>query len=46
MNRDVQALDQSSQRSSGSQASHTSTPANIWPSSVAAGNHYYYYYTL
>ncbi|KYN00427.1 PREDICTED: uncharacterized protein LOC108775856 [Cyphomyrmex costatus] len=35
-NRDVQALDQNSQRSSGSQASHTSTPANIWPS-VSAG---------
>ncbi|KYN21423.1 PREDICTED: uncharacterized protein LOC108759848 [Trachymyrmex cornetzi] len=37
MNRDVQGLDQNSQRSSGSQASHTSTPANIWPSSAAAG---------
>ncbi|XP_024885595.1 uncharacterized protein LOC112463420 [Temnothorax curvispinosus] len=37
MNRDIQALDQNSQRSSGSQASHTSTPANIWPSSAAAG---------
>ncbi|KYM79722.1 Pericentriolar material 1 protein [Atta colombica] len=37
MNRDVQVLDQNSQRSSGSQVSHTSTPANIWPSSAAAG---------
>ncbi|XP_039305243.1 uncharacterized protein LOC105195216 isoform X2 [Solenopsis invicta] len=35
MNRDVQALDQSSQKSSGSQASHTSTPANIWPATTA-----------
>ncbi|EZA52085.1 hypothetical protein DMN91_012046 [Ooceraea biroi] len=35
VNRDVQALDQHSQRSSGSQASHTSTPANIWPASTA-----------
>jgi len=42
MNRDVQALDQNSQRSSGSQASQNSTPANIWPSSAAAGKHYYY----
>lgn len=41
MNRD-QALDQNSQRSSGSQASHTSTPANIWPSSAAAGKYCYY----
>ncbi|XP_011880116.1 PREDICTED: uncharacterized protein LOC105568784 [Vollenhovia emeryi] len=37
MNRDVQALDQNSQRSSGSQASHTSTPANIWPSAAGGG---------
>ncbi|KAL0115356.1 hypothetical protein PUN28_010710 [Cardiocondyla obscurior] len=36
MNRDVQALDQHSQRSSGSQASHTSTPGNIWPP-ISAG---------
>ncbi|KYN37986.1 Pericentriolar material 1 protein [Trachymyrmex septentrionalis] len=38
MNRDVQASDQNSQRSSGSQASHTSIPANIWPPSAAAGD--------
>ncbi|KAL6426438.1 hypothetical protein ACFW04_009129 [Cataglyphis niger] len=36
-NRDVQLSDHNSQRSSGSQASHTSTPANIWPPSTAAG---------
>ncbi|XP_012521845.1 uncharacterized protein LOC105828171 [Monomorium pharaonis] len=34
MNRDVQPLDQSSQKSSGSQASHISTPGNIWPSAT------------
>ncbi|XP_012217948.1 uncharacterized protein [Linepithema humile] len=37
VNRDIQAPDQNSQKSSGSQASHTSTPANIWPASAAAG---------
>lgn len=37
MNRDIQ-VDQNSQRSSGSQASHTSTSANIWPASTAAGD--------
>ncbi|KAL6259062.1 hypothetical protein P5V15_008983 [Pogonomyrmex californicus] len=36
-NRDAQALDQNSQRSSGSQGSHTSTPANVWPSSATTG---------
>ncbi|XP_029674780.1 uncharacterized protein LOC115242535 isoform X2 [Formica exsecta] len=36
-NRDVQVPDHNSQRSSGSQASHTSTPANIWPPSTATG---------
>ncbi|XP_072746468.1 uncharacterized protein Cmb isoform X3 [Anoplolepis gracilipes] len=34
-NRDVQVSDHNSQRSSGSQASHTSTPANIWPPTTA-----------
>ncbi|XP_029160927.1 uncharacterized protein LOC114932743 [Nylanderia fulva] len=36
-NRDVQVPDHNSQRSSASQASYTSTPANIWPPSTATG---------
>ncbi|XP_014476863.1 PREDICTED: uncharacterized protein LOC106745612 isoform X2 [Dinoponera quadriceps] len=37
VNRDVQGPDLNSQRSSGSQVSHTSTPANVWPPSTVIG---------
>ncbi|KMQ88161.1 leucine-rich repeat-containing protein [Lasius niger] len=36
-NANVPVPDHNSQRSSGSQASHTSTPANIWPPSTTTG---------
>ncbi|XP_032680260.1 uncharacterized protein LOC116848373 isoform X2 [Odontomachus brunneus] len=39
VNRDIQGPDLNSQRSSGSQTSHTSTPANVWlPSAVIGGS--------
>ncbi|XP_020292735.1 uncharacterized protein LOC109859163 isoform X2 [Pseudomyrmex gracilis] len=38
VNRDAQAPDQNSQRSSGSRCSHSSTPANLWPSCAVPGS--------